>query len=118
MVNVHSTIGTLVVVGYLAATVLHGLALAGRPVPWARMVSFVASGLLLVQYLLGFWLLGDGRRNETIHYVLALAALITVGLEHGFAPTRPTPRERALTATVATAGTLVLVLGAYVVGMT
>ena len=116
MVNAHSTLGTLVVLGYLVVTALNAVALTGRTVPWTRTVSFAAAGLLALQYLLGFWLLGDGRRNETSHYVLALLALVTVGLEHGFAPTRSTPRSRAATATIATALTLALGVGAYIVG--
>ena len=116
MDDVHMTVGTLVVLGYLAATVLNLLALAGRSFPWARYVSYAASGLLLVQYALGFSLLGEGYRNRGIHYVLALAALITVGLEHGYANTRPTPRARAAYGAIATALTFALVLSAYLVG--
>ncbi len=116
MVNVHNTVGTLVVLGYLAVTVLNLLAAGGRPVGWARPLSFAAAALLLLQYLLGFWLLGEGHRNRNIHYVLALLAIVTVGLEHGFAPTRSTARARAATAAVATALTLALVVGAYIVG--
>ena len=116
MVDIHSTVGTLVILGYLAATVLNVLALTGRSFPWARTVSLAAAGLLLLQYLLGFWLLADGHRNRGSHYILALLPVLTVGLEHGFAPTRSTPRARAATAAAATALTLGLVVSAYLVG--
>ena len=117
MVNVHSTVGTLVVLGYLVVTALYLLALAGRPVAWARQVSFGVAGLLLLQYLLGFWLLGDGFRNRNLHYALALLALASVGVEHGVAAGRETPRERAAFGAGAAAVTFGLVVAAYVVGM-
>jgi hypothetical protein len=116
MVSIHSTVGTLVVLGYLAATVLYAYAAAGRPVALARYVSFAAAGLLLVQYVLGFWLLGDGYRNQASHYAFAILALVTVGLEHGFAPTRATPRARASVAGLAALGTLILVVITYLLG--
>ena len=116
MVDLHMTVGTLVVLGYLVATVLNLLALGGRAFRWARYVSFAAAALLLVQYSLGFSLLGEGYRNRGIHYVLALSALITVGLEHGYANSRPTPRARAAFGALATALTFALVVSAYLVG--
>lgn len=116
MVAVHNVVGTLVVVAYLVVTVTNVLRLRGGEAPWARSLSYAAAGLLLVQYLLGFWLLGSGRNNQASHYAFALLALVTVGLEHGFASTRATPRARATAALVATALTFVLVVVAYVIG--
>ena len=116
MVGFHNVVGTLVLLGYLAATVLYALWARGRPVPAIRVVSGVAAALLLVQYLLGFWLLADDHDNRGLHYVLALAAILTVGLEHGYARTRPTGREQATLGAVAAGLTLALVVAAYVVG--
>lgn len=116
MVAVHNIVGTLVVVAYLAVTVANVLRVRGGDVPWARSLSYAAAGLLLVQYLLGFWLLGRGRDNQASHYAVALLALVTVGLEHGYASTRATPRARAAAALVAAALTFVLVAVAYSIG--
>ena len=117
MVNVHNTVGTLVVAAYLALAVVNALRARGRDFAWARPLSFAAAALLLVQYLLGFYLLGEGYRNQASHYLFALLALVTVGLEHGYAPTRFTSRARATASLAATAGTFVLVFIAYAIGM-
>lgn len=110
MVTVHSTIGTLIILGYLATVILY-LTSGRRSGKWVRYVSAGSAALLLLQYVIGFWLLGDGYRNNGWHYVLAFGALITVGLEHAVARSRGT-RVAALAA----AGTLVIVLLTYLVG--
>lgn len=116
MVEVHNIVGTAVVIAYLALAVVNGLRVAGRAVSWVRGLSFAAAGLLLVQYVLGFTLLGEGYRGQTSHYLFALLALFTVGLEHGYAQTRLTPRARATSAMVATSLTFLLVLVAHIIG--
>ena len=116
MVEVHNVVGTLVVVAYLALAVVYALAAWGRPLPATGILSMAAATLLLIQYLLGFWLLGEGYRNRGSHYLFALLAIITVGLEHGYARTRLTDRARATTAVVATSLTFVLVLVAHIIG--
>lgn len=116
LVGIHNIVGTLVVVAFLIVTVLNALRVAGREVPVARTVSMVAAGLLLVQYVIGFLLLGGGFQNSVVHYVLALAAIITVGLEHGYAATRDTARQRAVAALIATLGTTILVFAAHGIG--
>ena len=116
MVEVHNVVGTLVVLAYLALTAVYALAARGQPLPATRILSIVAATLLLIQYLLGFWLLGEGYRNRGSHYLFALLAIITVGLEHGYARTRLTDRARATTAVVATSLTFVLVLVAHIIG--
>jgi hypothetical protein len=116
MVGLHNIVGTLVVLAYLVLTVVNVLRARGSDLPWARNLSFAAAGLLLIQYLLGFWLLGDGHRNQAAHYVFALLAIVTVGLEHGYAQTRVTQSARATTALAATAATFILVVIAYSIG--
>jgi hypothetical protein len=116
MVGLHNIVGTLVVLAYLVLTVVNVLRARGSDLPWARTLSFVAAGLLLIQYLLGFWLLGSGHRNQVAHYVFALLAIVTVGLEHGYAQTRVTQPARARAALAATAATLILVVIAYSIG--
>lgn len=116
LVGIHNLVGTLVVVAYLALTIVNALRLRGGDFSWGRPLSFAAAGLLLLQYVLGFALLGEGLRNQFSHYVLALLAIVTVGLEHGYASTRPDHRSRASAALVATGLTLLLVLAAHVIG--
>jgi len=117
MLAFHNTVGTLVIVGYLVVTVLYLLVSRGRDMRWARGVSFGAAALLLLQYILGISLWGmEAYDPRTSHYTLALLALLTVGLEHGYAPTRATPRERARYGALASGLTFLLVVAAYVVG--
>ena len=116
LVGVHNIVGTLVVAAFLILTVLNGLRVAGRDIPIARTVSMIAAGLLLIQYVIGFLLFGGGFQNSVVHYVLALAAIITVGLEHGYAATRDSSRQRAIAALLATLGTTILVFAAHGIG--
>ncbi len=110
MVTVHSTLGTLVILGYLATTLLYLLPGSG-PRRWGRPVSGIAAVLLLLQYVVGFGLLGEGYRGQNLHYTLAFLALVTVALEHAVARPRG-PKAAALAAT----GTLVIVTLTYLVG--
>lgn len=116
MVGVHSAVGTLVVLAFLALTVVNVLQLTGRSIAWSRQLSFAAAGLLALQYVLGFSLLGSGHKITAAHYLFALGALITVGLEHGMANTQEEPAKRYRLAAAATAGTTALVIIAYAIG--
>ena len=116
LVGIHNLVGTLIVVAYLALTVVNGLRLRGGDFSWARPLSFAAAALLLIQYVLGFVLLSQGSRNATSHYLLAFLAILTVGLEHGYANSRPERRARASAALLATGLTLLLVVAAYAIG--
>jgi hypothetical protein len=116
VVGFHNLVGTLVVLAYFALTVVNLLRVTGREIPWVRGLSFAAAALLLLQYLLGFSLLAQRLAVPPIHYIIALLALITVGLEHGYANTRLDPRTRALASLLATAATTVLVAVAHTIG--
>ena len=118
MDTVHNIVGALVLLAFLANLVAHVLLYSGRSVTWLCGVSLAAATLLLFQYLLGFSLLADDRDQVASHYVFAFLPLLTVGLEHGYARTRPTTRDRALWGIVATAGTVLFVLIAFVIGST
>ncbi|MCC6313834.1 MAG: hypothetical protein IT337_07450 [Thermomicrobiales bacterium] len=117
MVALHSAVGGLVVLAFVVVTILNILRVTGRDLPIARTISMIAGALLLIQYILGFLLLGAGFRNSMAHYVIALLAILTVGMEHGYAATRDTSRQRAVAATIATLATTILVLIAYMIGM-
>ena len=117
MVNVHSTVGTLVLVAFLAVTVLNLIQLVQkRDFSWAIMVSRTAALLLLVQWALGFNLLVGESTISPFHYLVALASAGTVGLEHGPGYNDPDPVKRRKIALAATLGTTILVLIAYLIG--
>ena len=119
MVTIHQTVGTLVLLAFLVLTVVNVLRLTGRHITWARPLSFGAGALLLLQYVLGFSLLGSDHSISAWHILFALAALATVGIEHGMGNARP-PETTGNTriAAAATAGTTLLVLVAYAIGST
>lgn len=114
MVGIHETVGTLVVVIYLLLTVGNVLRVTGKVAPWTRPLSMVGGLVLLVQYMIGFSLLGGDHSITALHYLFALAAIVTVGLEHSVGRNQTTKTAR--TAAIATAGTLILTLVAYAIG--
>lgn len=116
MVRFHEGIGTLVVIAFLALTVVYILQLTGRTITWSRPLSFAAAGLLFFQYVIGFGLLSGDHDVSPFHYIFALGAIITVGLEHGMAQTQENPSARYRIASAAAAGTTALVIIAYAIG--
>lgn len=118
MVSIHNIVGTLVVVLFLALTIMNVLRVTGRSVPIARPLSYVAALLLFVQLALGIGLLSSGHQITALHYTLALLAIITVGAEHGYAGRRPTPELQAMAALLATGATTILVTAAHIIGST
>ena len=116
MSSVHMTIGSLVLIGYLITLVLNlRTARSGAEFSWQKIVSFGAATLLILQYMLGFSLLSD-HEISGFHYLIALAAILPVGFEHGYASQRPTAVERGKMGALANVVTLVLVLVAYMIG--
>jgi hypothetical protein len=119
MSNVHMVIGTLVIIGYLVNLVYYGATfLRGRVMPYHRAIAFGAATLLLLQYMLGFSLLGEGKDIPAVHFLVALAAVIPVGAEHMLAGQEPGLRRRGMIGMLASFVTLVLVLVAYMIGET
>lgn len=117
MANVHMVVGTLVLIAYILLAIFYFLGSRGSTFPWVRYLSFGAAGLLLIQYIIGFNLLGgSGEKPNPIHYVVALAAIFTVGAEHALAQQQPTAAARNRTAMLASIGTVILVLIAYAIG--
>ena len=112
-------VGSLVLIAYVVLTIVNVVQMRrGRMLGWARQLSMAAALLLLVQIVLGFNLLAGDGSITVLHYLFALASLITVGAEHGMANSRPTEAERLKVATLATAGTTILVFVAYLIGET
>lgn len=118
MANVHMVVGTLVIIAFIADAVLRFLASRGSVYSFTRIVGFAAAGLLLIQYVLGFGLLSSSDDLPSpIHYVLALAAIFTVGIEHMVTSQgEDDPKAANTKALRAVAATLALVLAAYFVG--
>ncbi len=117
MTNVHMIVGTAVVVAYVIVLALNlRTATTGSEFAWQKMITYVAATLLLIQYTLGFSLLGNGNDISALHFLLGLAAILPVGMEHGYANQRFAARERGKVGALANVGTLVLVLAAYLIG--
>ncbi len=117
MATVHLIVGGLVLISYLAAVVGYMQGMNGTPPPWAKMASRLGAVLLLAQYALGFTLLGtsDDLPNA-IHYVVALAAVFTVGGEHMFAAQEEDAKKRNRLNLVFSLATLILVFVAFAIG--
>jgi hypothetical protein len=117
MSNVHMIVGSLVVLGYLIVLIFNlRTFFTGSEFTWQRPLTFGAATLLVVQYMLGFSLLGSGEEISAWHFVFALLALLPLGLEHAFASTRETARGRGMFGSIANILTLALVLTAYIIG--
>jgi hypothetical protein len=117
MSNVHMIVGTLTLLLFIANAVMYGMNMVrGTAVPYHRLVSIGAATLLLLQYALGFMLLGSGEDIPWTHWVLALATIIPVGVEHMFASTQPGIRRRGMLGLFATVITVILVLVVYMIG--
>lgn len=117
MTAAHEGIGSLVILAFLAVVVLNVLQLKGRTITRARQVSFAAAGLLALQYVIGFSLLGGNHSVNAFHFLFALGALVTVGMEHGMANSKEDPSARARLGAIAAAGSTALVIIAYAIGM-
>ena len=83
--GIHEILGGLVVLGFIVMAILAALAATGRDIGWIRQASFIAAGLLVLQYLVGVLLLANGFRNTSSHLVIALLVLIPVALQHSSA---------------------------------
>lgn len=117
MSNVHNVVGLLVVVLFLANFVMYLLNfMRGREIPYHRIVAMAAGGFLLLQYMLGFSLLGEGKRITWMHVVVALLAILPVGAEHMLTAQETGFRRRGTIGMMATIITFVLVLVAYAIG--
>ncbi len=117
MANLHMIIGLATLAAFVLLTIVNGMrAFRGSDVSWARGLSFAAAGLLLIQYVIGFGLLGSDHKMKAIHYILALVAIAPVGAEHMLAAQEPDPRRARLIAFGANVITVVLLVIVYSIG--
>lgn len=117
MSTTHNVVGLIVVALFLVNFIMYLLNFVqGKEIPYHRIVAFGAGGFLLLQYLLGFSLLGEGKRITWIHVVIALIAILPVGAEHMLTAQETGLRRRGTIGMMATIITFVLVLIAYGIG--
>jgi heme A synthase len=116
LAGIHETLGGLVVVAFIVMAVLAAIAATGRDIQWIRTASFVAAGLLALQYLIGVLLLANGLRNSNAHVAIALLVLIPVALQHSSAR-RLSSQSRAVALLIWALAAAVLSVIAYMTGM-
>jgi heme A synthase len=116
LAGIHEILGGLVVVAFIVTAILAAIAATGRDMPWIRQVSFVAAGLLLLQYLVGVLLLANGFRNSSTHLAVAILVLIPVALQHSSAR-RISSQSRAVVLLIWALAAAVLSVIAYMTGM-
>jgi heme A synthase len=114
--SIHEILGGLVVVAFIVMAILAAIAATGRDIPWIRQWSFIAAGLLVLQYLVGVLLLANEARNTGEHIVIALLVLIPVALQHSSAR-RLSSQSRAVALLVWALAAAVLSVVAYLTGM-
>jgi hypothetical protein len=117
MVDLHMIIGLSTLVAFVLLTIVNGLrAFRGSELTWARGLSFAAAGLLLIQYVIGFSLLGSDHEITAMHYILALVAVVPVGAEHMLATQEPDPQRSRRTVFLCNLATVVILLVVYAIG--
>ena len=114
--GIHEILGGLVVVAFIVMAILAAIAATGRDIQWIRQASFIAAGLLVLQYLVGVLLLANEARNTSEHIVIALLVLIPVALQHSSAR-RLSSQSRAVALLVWALAAAVLSVIAYLTGM-
>ncbi len=117
LAGIHEILGGLVVVAFIVMAILAAIAATGRDIPWIRQWSFIAAGLLVLQYLVGVLLLANEARNTGEHIVIALLVLIPVALQHSSAR-RLSSQSRAVALLIWALAAAVLSVIAYLTGMT
>jgi len=110
-------VGSVTLLLFLANVVMYAIELfKGTPVAYHRLVSISAATGLLLQYALGFMLLGAGNSITWVHWVLALAAIVPVGMEHGMTANQTNFRTKSLLGLIASILAFVVVLVVYGIG--
>lgn len=116
MVGIHSMVGGLVVVALIVVVVVAAIQAAGGDGRLTRTVSMAASAILLLQYVIGFLLIGSGYQNSMTHYILALLILVPIGLQHASVK-RLSPRTRGVALIIWALAAAFLSIISYMTGM-
>jgi hypothetical protein len=110
-------VGSITLVLFLANAVMYAIEMfKGTPVAYHRLVSIGAATGLLLQYALGFMLLGAGNDSRWTHWVLALVAILPVGMEHGMTANQTKFRTKSMLGLIASTLTFIIVLTVYAIG--
>ncbi len=116
LAGVHEMLGGIVVAALIVVAILAAIQAAGGNERFVRMASFAAAGLLVLQYVIGFALMGSGIRNSNAHYLIALLVLVPIALQHSVAK-RYTARTRGVAILIAALAAAFLSVIAYVTGL-
>lgn len=115
--TVHMIVGTVTLVLFLVNVIMYAIELTkGKPVAYHRLVSIGAATGLLLNYALGFMLLGAGNSITIWHWLLALVAILPVGMEHGGTANQENFRKKSMLGLVAASLAFIIVLTAYGIG--
>jgi hypothetical protein len=117
MANVHMIIGLATLAAFALLAIVNALrAFRSSKLSWARGLSIAAAGLLLIQYVIGFSLLGSDHDMKPIHYILALTAIIPVGAEHMIAAQETDKGRAHRIAFICNILTIVILVVVYQIG--
>lgn len=112
--TLHMIVGTATLVLFLLNAIMYAIELTkGKPIGYHKLVSISAATGLLIQYALGFMLLGAGNDSRWTHWVVALIAILPVGMEHGMTANQTSFRTKSMIGLIASSLAFVVVLAAY-----
>lgn len=112
--TIHMIVGSATLLLFLLNAIMYAVTLfSGKVVGYHKLVSISAATGLLLQYALGFMLLGGGKSISWWHWVLALLAILPVGLEHGATANQTNLRQKSMMGFIAALLSFLIVLVAY-----
>lgn len=112
--TIHMIVGTITLVLFLINAIMYAFEMSkGRSLPYHRLLSIGAATGLMLQYALGFMLLGAGNSISWLHWGIALIAILPVGMEHMMTANQTNFRKKSMIGLVASAIAFIAVLGAY-----
>lgn len=115
--TIHMIVGSATLVLFLLNAIMYGIEMAkGKAIGYHRLVSISAATGLLIQYALGFMLLGAGNSIPVWHWMVALVAILPVGMEHSMTAREESFRKRSMLGLIAASIAFIVVLGAYGLG--
>lgn len=115
--TIHMIVGSATLVLFLLNAIMYGIEMVkGVAIGYHRLVSIAAATGLLLQYALGFMLLGAGNSIPVWHWLVALVAILPVGMEHGGTANQENFRKKSMLGLIAASLAFVIVLAAYGIG--
>lgn len=115
--TIHMIVGSATLLLFLLNVIMYAMELfRGKSVGYHKVVSISAATGLLLQYALGFMLLGSGAKISWWHWVLALLAILPVGLEHGATANETNLRRKSMMGLLASVLAFIIVLAVYGIG--